>query len=108
MEHHDFLRLISKMDIGLQVSLSESFNIVTADCIVKRVPVIVSEEISWVDDISKVMVDDSKIIAEKIKEFLKHPDRVINKNLRALRRYEIHALETWGEFLKNFEHHVSC
>lgn len=106
MEHQDFLNLVSKMDIGLQVSLSESFNIVTADFVAQKVPVIVSEEISWVDDICKFKTNDSKTIAEKIKEFLKTPKKVINKNLDAINKYEKHALNTWKEFLKYYKHNL--
>jgi hypothetical protein len=36
------------MDIGLQVSLSESFNIVSAGlCKVRDAPIVTSDEVSW-------------------------------------------------------------
>jgi len=50
LERPEFLELINHMDIGLQVSLTESFNIVTADFVNQGVPVVVSEEVSWVPD----------------------------------------------------------
>ena len=99
MEHEDFLILIKKMDVGLQVSLSESFNIVTADFINERIPVIVSDEISWVSEISQVRVSDSKAIAEKLKELVKNPFMTINKNLKELIHYEISALLEWRDFI---------
>lgn len=46
--HDEFVRTIDKMDISLQVSFSETFNIVTADAVTMGVPVVVSDDISWV------------------------------------------------------------
>jgi len=43
----EFLELCSTMDLGMQVSLSETFNIVSADLINQGVPVIGSKEIPW-------------------------------------------------------------
>lgn len=45
-----FLELCGKMDIGLQVSFSETFNIVGADVISQGVPLVGSIEIPWIDD----------------------------------------------------------
>jgi hypothetical protein len=43
----EFLELCGKMDIGLQVSFSETFNIVGADLISQGVPLVGSAEIPW-------------------------------------------------------------
>lgn len=48
MPHDKFVDVISSMDICMQVSLSETFNIVTADAVINHVPVVVSTEIDWV------------------------------------------------------------
>jgi glycosyltransferase involved in cell wall biosynthesis len=66
LSHDDFLKLVATMDICLQASFTESFNIVTADAVSQGVPVVVSEEIEWLPhsfvarhtkakDITKVM-----------------------------------------------------
>lgn len=47
MKHRDFLQVASTMDIGMQVSFSESFNIVTADFVTAGVPIVVSDDIEW-------------------------------------------------------------
>lgn len=47
MPHSEFIKLIRTMDMGLQVSYSETFNIVLADCISQGVPVVGSPEIPW-------------------------------------------------------------
>jgi hypothetical protein len=48
MPHVEFIQLMDKMDISLQVSFSETFNIVSADAVSVGVPVVVSKEIDWV------------------------------------------------------------
>ena len=49
LSHEDFLIFLKKnIDIGMQISFSETFNIVTADCISQEVPVVVSKEIDFV------------------------------------------------------------
>lgn len=45
--HYDFCKLVTQMDIGMQVSLSESFNIVTADFVHLGVPMVTSPEIKF-------------------------------------------------------------
>lgn len=47
LQHDDFLKLIEGMDIGLQASLTESFNIVAADFVSRGIPIVVSNEIDW-------------------------------------------------------------
>lgn len=48
LSHHEFRGVMCGMDISLQASLSETFNIVTADAVAMGVPVVVSPEIGWV------------------------------------------------------------
>jgi len=47
VSHKEFVDLVRKMDMGMQVSLSETFNIVAADFVWNNIPVIGSNEISW-------------------------------------------------------------
>lgn len=47
LDHEEFLKLVRHMDMGLQVSFSESFNITAADFVSQGVPVVVSSEIQW-------------------------------------------------------------
>ena len=43
----DFIKLCASMDIGMQVSFSETFNIVSADFVSQGIPVVLSNEIPW-------------------------------------------------------------
>ena len=45
--HDEFIEVVRQMDLGLQVSLSESYNIVAADFASNGVPIIVSRDIDW-------------------------------------------------------------
>jgi hypothetical protein len=47
MPHKEFLEVIKQMDMGLQVSYTETFNIVSADLVACRIPTVVSNEVSW-------------------------------------------------------------
>lgn len=49
LSHDEFIDLVQSMDLGMQVSFTETFNIVTADFVNNNVPVVVSKEISWVN-----------------------------------------------------------
>jgi len=51
--HADFLELISRMDIGMQVSISETYNLVSADFVNVGTPILVSSEIYWMPWYSK-------------------------------------------------------
>ena len=45
--HDEFIKLVKTMDVGLQLSYTESFNIVACDFISCGVPILVSPTISW-------------------------------------------------------------
>lgn len=47
MNHDDFISIVKTMDMGMQVSLTESFNIVAADFASNNVPIVGSPEIEW-------------------------------------------------------------
>lgn len=47
MTYREFIEIVSQMDLGMQVSLSETFNIVSADFVYNNVSIVTSAEISW-------------------------------------------------------------
>lgn len=47
-KHDKFLEVIRSMDITMQVSFTESFNIVAADAVANGIPTVTSSEIEWV------------------------------------------------------------
>ena len=54
LKHKDFVKLVGTMDICLQVSISETYNIVAADVVNQRVPVVTTDEIPFVNYFSSV------------------------------------------------------
>lgn len=66
MTHDEFLNVASNMDIGCQVSFSESFNIVSADFVQAGVPIVVSDDIEWMPNILKVSPTKSETITKKM------------------------------------------
>ena len=47
LPHDAFLNLLSRMDMSMAVSLTESFNIVSADAVMCGIPIVVSHEVQW-------------------------------------------------------------
>lgn len=66
LNHQDFLKLIQKIEIGMQVSFSETFNIVTGDFVASNIPVVVSSSIDWLPFWTKADPSDSEKIANKL------------------------------------------
>lgn len=67
LEQDQFEHLIRKMDLGLQLSYTESFNIVSADFVNEGVPIIVSETIKWMPWFMKTSTVSFKRTIRKIK-----------------------------------------
>lgn len=102
MPHQEFVTFMAKMDISLQVSFTESFNIVTADATYVGVPSVVSEEISWTPREAQVNPNSMKDIANKIKEVLQSKNAYVNATQAALDRYNEEALSTWTKFINEY------
>ena len=101
MPHAEFIKLIKYMDIGMQLSLSESFNIVTADFVSQKVPMIVSPDISWMPFITKVGPFNIEKIINRMELVLKYRDVFTTVSSFSLKSYNSHAVKTWSEYLNN-------
>lgn len=66
LSHDEFLTALSACDISLCVSFTETFCIVAADSILVGVPVVGSEEITWLSSFSQAHSTDSDDIAKKM------------------------------------------
>ena len=94
MDHSDFINYLSTMDIGLQVSMSESFNIVAADYTVAGIPMVVSEEIEWADDNCKAPTGDPAMIASAMSRC----HNSVAYNRYNLRNFSNEARKMWSDF----------
>lgn len=93
LNHEDFIELVKKMDIGLQVSLTETFNIVAADMVNENIPVVASSEISWLSDNSKADPNSTESIVRAIDKSLK--GFVIDGNKKRLKSFCEKTVIAW-------------
>lgn len=101
VDHESFLKLIAKMDIGLQVSFSETFNIVAADMVSVNIPVVLSSEVYWASSRCVADPTDSNSIARAILHVLdcRVSKAIRSENKSGLRRASFQAKEAWEDYL---------
>lgn len=102
LDREEFLQVIKHMDIGLQVSFSETFNIVAADFVSEDVPIVTSKEIDWMP---KFFVADStkaKKIADTMSRTLFYEKYFgwLDWQRIALRLYVTRTENIWVDKLK--------
>lgn len=97
--HPEFLKVVKKMDLGMQVSFTETFNIITADFVSQGIPMVVSKEVDWMPAITKAQVTDIKSIVTTIDEALSNKRYFRNASLLALDTYNHKALARWNKVL---------
>ena len=98
-EHEAFLNLLDEMDIVLSVSLSETFSIATADAVSRRIPVVTSSEVAWIDPEVMASPTDTQDIAEKMVVALNKHERLCQSNIKRLERFSQEAKDIWTEYL---------
>jgi hypothetical protein len=100
MQHKDFIKLVRTMDLGMQVSMSESFNIVAADFAYNNVPIVVSHDVEWANIAFKADMNSSLDMSKKLMTaWNMRRTGIAYVNKLALERYNKDALETWRQFL---------
>lgn len=96
----EFLQICSQMDIGLQVSFSETFNIVGADLISQGVPLVGSKEIPWTLDILAADPTDTKDIVKKLERTYKYPKINVKLHQWMLRNYTDNTALIWNKYFR--------
>lgn len=100
MPHEEFRALVSQMDANMQVSFSETFNIVTADSVSQGVPVVVSKEIEWVSKFFVADPTDTSEIEARLAKALMCPTGPW-QNLRGLKKYNRWSKKLWLNYFKD-------
>lgn len=101
LDHKDFIKVVKKMDIGMQVSFSETFNIVTADLVTNDIPVVVSPEIDWVCNFFKADPNSNKDIVNKLLFVWKSKILKLKYlNLWGLKKYNKESTLVWLDYFK--------
>jgi hypothetical protein len=93
-----FRHLIKTMDLLMQPSFTETFNMVTADGAAEGIPSVVSEAIDWAPKSWLADVDDPLDIARVGKQLLGNP-RAGAEGYDALKRHNQAGLASWKDFL---------
>jgi len=100
VDHHDFIRLVKRMEVGLQVSMSETFNIVAADFVWNDIPFVGSDEIIWLDRRYKADANSVESIIDKIRfayKGRKHNAQKVNKE--NLEKFNKKSTKIWIDAL---------
>jgi hypothetical protein len=105
LDNMDFQKLIQKMDIGMQLSFTESFNIVTADFINNNRLILVSDCIKWMPDFLKTSTTDYNKVINDIIFTYENKNNILFKYIsrRHLSKFNMAAKKEWLHFLDN--HH---
>lgn len=101
LPHDKFLSLVRQMDVCLQVSFSETQNIVTCDAVSQFVPVVVSKEIFWTSCLFKADTTSVNDIVRKIRRALWWDEIGAYFNYLGLKGYNKASEKIW---LKHFKH----
>lgn len=96
----EFLQTCAKMDIGLQVSFSETFNIVGADLISQGVPLVGSKEIPWLDKSCQANPTETHDIVRALNLANANPYYNTNKNQELLKIYTEQSKNIWTSYFK--------
>ena len=102
-ENDDFQKLVRDMDLGMQLSYTESFNIVSADFIYNKTPVIVSDAIEWMPDSLKTSTWNYDEVVEKIiKVYKRRKSGFLLREMRnRLEEHNYSAKGIWIDFLES-------
>lgn len=97
-EWSQFRATVSHMDITMQVSFTETFNIVTADSVAEGVPAVVSDAIEWTPQRWHANVDDAGDIA-RVGSSLLWDTHAAEEGLEHLQKFCACAVKTWLQYL---------
>lgn len=105
LEHGTFIKLVKHMNLGLQVSLSESFNIVTGDFVANNIPIIVSEAIDWMPWFTQADTESAIDITKKL-QFANSFKKIFTiTSAIYLDSYNLKSLFEWKKFIEKKHPH---
>jgi hypothetical protein len=104
--HEQFLEVLKTMDIGLQVSFSETFNIVGADMTHVGLPIVTSKEVLWSPRHTQADPTDSRDIIRKMLRVWWMRKLAIHQVIcqRSLDNYSKHSLHQWLKEIEDLYH----
>jgi hypothetical protein len=101
MPRDEFVDICANMDIAMQVSFSETFNIVAADHVTRSVPLVSSAEVPWSHAWWQADPTDSDSMVLALQRAYQHPRLNIWANQFGLAKYRRQALKKWSRYLRS-------
>lgn len=103
MDREKFLELICTIDVGLQASITETFNIVTADFVKCGVPFVSSPDIDWAPKYTIADPHSIESIIDKIENVMSMKKEIIQcDSVHNILKYNKKSLNSWIKFLNEF------
>lgn len=99
LTHDNFLNVIRGIDVALQMSYSETFNITTADAVSQGIPVVTSKEIFWVSKLFYADPNSVESIVAKIRCALFWRGIGTFFNRLGLKKYNKQSKKIWLKYL---------
>lgn len=106
-DHEQFLGAIAGMDLVMQVSFTETFNIVTADAISKGIPIVTSKEIYWSHQGCQADPTSLQEIQDKLDQALGMPRLNVWMNRTGIIKCNATAIKAWVDNLHLKLDHVT-
>lgn len=94
----DFLNMLENMTMGMQVSLTETFNVVSADYVTAGLPIVVSKEVRWASRYSKADEDSLDDIVRMMHRAYDYPI-LVRVNQWLLKRCSREAQGLWFDWV---------
>ena len=95
-----FIQLCATMDIGIQISFNETFNIVGADIVSQGVPLVASPEIPWATRLFTSRQTNTDDIVDSLYCSYRFPGINVMLNQKYLRWYTNNTKNIWFKFFK--------
>ena len=102
MDHDTFKALLAKMDICMQVSMSETFNIVTADAVSVGTPTVVSDEVTWAFPDTWAKPTDLDDLVDVLDYVWDHRTEVVYESYSCLEDFSERSKHDWLHYLESY------
>lgn len=102
LSHYDFVQLVKQMDIGLQVSMTETFNIVAADFAANSIPLVGSKEIPFLPRMFQADPTSTENIMNKLEFAWCFPGSALHWTTKmGLSKFNRKSKKMWLKYLKS-------
>ncbi len=102
LPHTEFLKIVQRQDLGMQMSFSESYNIVSADFVNNNIPMVTSKEVEFISSFFQADPTSVDDIVQKMKLALKSSKWGLQSlNKRLLKTSSKESEKTWLKLLKH-------